>query len=151
MEYSGSFDLPRHYDDNKVVLMVRDPRTIYAYWEIREDIEDEVMGKMRKKGQDVSRNVLRVYDVTENNPDQDPKVVFEFELKDRANNWYIHVTQPGREWMADIGILSTTGEFFGLARSNAVRSPADDALYLSDREDVTSGMFDGAGLSRDEE
>ncbi len=140
----GHPDLPHYYGDNKIILMVRDPWTIYAYWEVKKDIEDEAREKMRRRGLDISRNILRVYDVTENDPDLDPKVVFDLELNGRAGDWYIHAVRPGREWMVDIGILSTRGDFFRLARSNAVRTPVHDMPYPYDENSATSGLFRGA-------
>jgi hypothetical protein len=143
------YDLPYHYDDNKVVLMVRDPWTIYAYWEIRKDIEGAVKKEMQKRRLVVSKSLLRVYDVTENDPDRNPKIVFDFELKNWADNWYINDLHPGRQWMVDIGILSTKGDFFRLARSNMVKTPVHGVSDLYSGNNSTSRVFGSINLFKD--
>ena len=124
MAYPGRFDIPNNYGDNKVVLMARDPRTIYAYWEINEDEENRLKGKIRENGLQISKSILRVYDVTHNNPDTDPKIAFDFELTDWADSWYMQIDHPKKKWMAEVGLLCATGEFFRLTRSNIITTPA---------------------------
>jgi len=124
MTYPGEFNIPNNYGDNKIVLMARDPLTVYAYWEINEEEEDSLKGRIRESGLQISKSVLRVYDVTHNNPDKDPKIAFNFELKDWADSWYIHIDHPEKKWMAEVGLLCTTGEFYCLTRSNVVTTPA---------------------------
>ncbi len=146
----STVDLPRTYGDNKIVLMVRDPGTIYAYWEIKSEVETSVRETIREKGLAPSKSVLRVYDVTQSGSDSNPKVVCDFELKGWVDNWYIHVGNPGRAWMAAVGILCSTGEFFSLARSNAVRTPADRMSDVCDEdwmcpEELYYRMFAAAG------
>lgn len=117
------YHLANGYNDNKIVLLIRDPWTLYSYWEIRRDIEDSVKNKIRERGLTVEKSVLRVYDVTGKDPNQGVAPAFDFELRDWANTWYIHTGNHGRTWMVDIGILCTNGEFFCLARSNVVTAP----------------------------
>ena len=42
-------NLPENYGDNKIVVMVRDPWTIYTYWEINKEIESKVREDIEKK------------------------------------------------------------------------------------------------------
>lgn len=123
------FDVPHQYGDNKIVLMVRDPWTVFSYWEIRQDVEDGVKAQIKEKGLIPIKSVLRLYQVSEDAGDEGLKVVNEFELRGWAASWYIHVDEPGREWIVDIGIVAGNGEFFRLARSNKVRTPAN---YMSE-------------------
>lgn len=121
----NQYNIPQNYGDNKIVLMARDPYTMFTYWEVQAAWENSLKSEIDKRGLSVSKSILRVYDVTENDPDVNPKIVYDFELRDWAYNWYIHTDNSGREWMVDIGLLCTTGEFFILARSNRVRTPSD--------------------------
>ena len=121
---SKEFRFPPGYGDNRIVLLVRDPWWVFAYWEIRRDKEDEALRKIEASGQKAKKSILRVYDVTDvtfngKNAHQH----FDIELKGLATNWYINVSSPGRSWLVDIGILSTRDEFYVLARSNVVRTP----------------------------
>ncbi len=126
--------LPDGYGDNKVVLMTRDPRTIYSYWEINKITEDRVRQEVASKGLTPAKSVLRVYDITEGVENLDERMVSDFELKNWANSWYIHVDVPGRSWMAEVGILCQTGEFFSLARSNNVSTPRDSMSDICDED-----------------
>ena len=83
-------EVPQGYDDNKVVLMVRDPWTVFAYWEIKKEVEDSVKAKIAGEGLAPSKSILRVYSVTGGDSPRDIKRVFDFELRDWASNWYMH-------------------------------------------------------------
>jgi hypothetical protein len=134
LSHGRHFEFPQSYGDNKVVLMVRDPWTFYAYWEIRKEVEASAKEEIKKKGLRASKSVLRVYDVTETGVDNPEKVTFDLELKDWANSWYVHINDPGREWIADVGIICDNGEFFCLARSNAVRTPSNCMSDICDED-----------------
>ncbi|MCK4851805.1 MAG: DUF4912 domain-containing protein, partial [Candidatus Omnitrophica bacterium] len=108
MERNRDMQVPSGYNDNRIVLMVRDPWTLYTYWEVKKEVEDRVRDDIRRKDLAVSKSVLRVYDVTESGPDREPSIIFDFELKNWANSWYVHAGKPGRKWMVDIGILCAT-------------------------------------------
>ncbi|MFH1665920.1 MAG: DUF4912 domain-containing protein [Candidatus Omnitrophota bacterium] len=123
-------DLPDRYGDNKIMLLVRDPEVIYSYWEIKRDVEDKVKNEIHAKGLAIARSILRVYELT----GVSPKVLYDIELKNWADSWYIHVGNPGKEWMVDIGFLCTNGEFFTLARSNVVKTPLNRMSDISDEE-----------------
>lgn len=127
-----SFDIPQHYGDNKIVLMVRDPWTVFSYWEIRHDVEDGIKALIREKGLTPTKSVIRVYRAS--GSAQEPRLnpVNEFELRGWATSWYIHVDEPGQEWIVEIGIVADNGDFFTLARSNRVRTPAN---YMSETTD----------------
>jgi len=117
------FHVPYGYNDNKIVLMIRDPWTLYSYWEIRREVEDGLRREIQEKGLIASNSLLRVYDVTEASSDACLRSEFSFELKDQADSWYIHIGNHGKKWIVEVGISCTTGEFFVLARSNTVEAP----------------------------
>jgi len=122
MDNSESFDIPSGYNDNKIVLMVRDPWTIYSYWEISKEVKDSTLENIRKEGLFPSKIVLRLYDLTEIEGLK-YRAVRDFELEEWTDNWYINAGGEGKNWMAEIGILCANGKFFCLARSNAVTTP----------------------------
>jgi hypothetical protein len=118
------YSLPAGYGDTRIVLMVKDPWWLYAYWEVQPPVEraarveltpDEVVGL---------QTVLRVYDVTDVAfPDQPPHRWFDIPLSGLATNWYIHTNAPNRSFLVDIGLLTRSGRFLLLARSNRVTTP----------------------------
>lgn len=118
------FRFPSGYGDNKIVLLVRDPWWVFAYWEIRRDKEDDIRRKIESSGEKAQKSILRVYDVTDINFNgRNAHAYFDIDLKGLASNWYINVNSPDRAWVVEIGIVSDKGNFYALARSNIVRTP----------------------------
>jgi hypothetical protein len=128
------YELPAGYGDNRIVIQVRDPYWVFAYWEISQRKINDVQ---QKYGHDLadSRKVLRVYDITGisfngNNANS----FFDIDINDMAKNWYINVGNPGRSYCVDIGFLLATGKFVLLARSNFVTTPIDGPSHITDEE-----------------
>lgn len=116
-------ELPEGYGDNRIVLMVRDPEWLFAYWEIRQDAMDSVLNTHGIMAHD-AKIVLRVYDVTDIVFDgTNAHKYFDIEVTGGARNWYIHVGEPNRSFCVDIGFLTLKGIFLTLSRSNTVRTP----------------------------
>jgi len=105
--------------------MVRDPWTLFAYWEVQRAVEDEISDMVHRKGLVVSKNVLRIYDMTEAAEDADllAGAYVDFDLKVWTESWYVHTVLPGRKWMAAVGVLCTAGDFFEFTHSNIVKTP----------------------------
>ena len=118
------FKFPMGYGDNKIVLLIRDPWWIFAYWEVQKDKEEVIIRKIESNGDAAAKSVLRIYDVTDVNFNgKNANSFFDIDLKGLATNWYINVGTPDRSWVVDIGIVSKRGDFYLLARSNSVRTP----------------------------
>jgi len=118
------FRFPPGYGDNKIVLLIRDPWWIFAYWEVLRCKEEGIIRKIESNGDVSAKSVLRVYDVTGVNFNgKNANSFFDIDLKGSATNWYINVGTPDRSWVVDIGIVSKRGDFYLLARSNSVRTP----------------------------
>ena len=115
---------PQGYGDNKIVILVRDPWWIFAYWEIRHDKEESVIGKIKAAGDSPAKYILRIYDITGINFNgKNAHSYFDIELKGLANSWYINAGSPDKRWVVEIGIVTKKRNFYSLARSNAVRTP----------------------------
>ena len=132
------FRFPPGYGDNKIVILVRDPWWIFAYWEIRHDKEEEVIRKIKDDNDDSAKYILRVYDVTDISFNgKNAHSYFDIDLKGLANSWYINVGSPDRSWLVDIGILTKKGNFYVLARSNVIKTPR---YGMSDKLDAEWAM-----------
>ncbi len=124
MRERKQFRFPPGYGDNKIVILVRDPWWIFAYWEVRHDKEEDIARSIRSDGDDPVKSILRIYDVTSINFNgRNAHSYFDIDLKGLANNWYINVGSPDRSWLVDIGIVTKKGNFYCLARSNVVKTP----------------------------
>ena len=126
------FELPSGYGDNRLVLMVRDPWWVFAYWEVTPELEREVLERVSRQGSFPEKTVLRVHDVTDQGL-ENPHPFFDIEIG-QANNWYVDVGQPNRQWQAQIGIRTPEGKFFALVTSNVVRTPRYGASDVLDEE-----------------
>lgn len=151
------FRFPQGYGDQKIVILVRDPWWIFAYWEICREREEDAIGKIRSDGDLPVKTILRVYDVTDISFNgKNAHSHFDIELKGLASNWYINVGSPDRSWVVDIGIVTKKGSFYLLARSNIVKTPrygmSDklDAEWMMPEEDYWKmfGLSGGFGVGK---
>ena len=141
-----AFSIPSGYNDNKVILMVRDPWTIHSYWEISGDTEARTRQAIKEAGLTSSKSILRVYEISGEGRDESRRIAYDFELRDWANNWYVHTGADGKKWMVELGIICTNGEFFSLASSNVVQTPRYAMSEVYDEEwmcseDLYSKLF----------
>ncbi|MFH1784125.1 MAG: DUF4912 domain-containing protein [bacterium] len=147
--------LPEKYGDTRIVLLPRDPRWVYAYWEINNDSKEEIKTRF---GEDIfqkSRLTIRVYDVTNVKFDGfNAHRHFDIGVTESANNWYINTGVPDRSYCVDLGLLTLTGEFIPIARSNIVRlpreslSPVTDQAWMQIRSELEK-LMELAGLNKD--
>jgi hypothetical protein len=116
-------NLPTGYGKDRIVVMVRDPYWLHAYWELTHHAIQRAEAAL---GQDWhgSKPILRVFDVSsQDTTSTSESIVRDIEIHGGCNNWYIEVSNPPRSFRVDIGYLSRRGQFFVLARSNIVNTP----------------------------
>jgi uncharacterized protein len=142
----SQFEFPAGYDDNRIVLMVRDPHWLYAYWEVNARRRDEIRQQLGESVFSRSRLVLRVYDAA-SLKHHDLEV-------GGARNWYVRVPAPNRTYFAEIGFLTEDGRFIAACRSNSVTTPLDgmsdviDEQWLIPDWDKMYALSGGFGLGR---
>lgn len=127
---SADHRLPSSYGEDRLVLLVRDPWWLFAYWEVTKARQEEVAREAERAGCWGWKTVLRVYDVTQCSVSK-PRSFFDITLNFYVDNWYIDVGLPDREWIAQLGLLAENGRLFVLVESNRVRTPSfgiSDAL-----------------------
>lgn len=152
-------DLPTGYGKDRIVLMVRDPYWLHAYWEVTHAAVRRAEAAL---GQDWhgAKPVLRLLDVSSRDAaNTSERVVKDIEIHGGCNNWYIEVSDPPRAFRTDIGYLSRSGQFVVLARSNVVNTPragmsdvidenwADLDARLAERIYAMSSGFDPSASS----
>lgn len=127
-------ELPSFYDVDKIVLQVRDPHWLHAYWEVRGQTMEGLKANLGNRFSG-ARKVLRVYDVTNiifNGTNANR--FFDIVINDFANSWYINAAGPGRCWCVDLGLMLTDGSFITIIRSNVVQTPLDGPSWITDEE-----------------
>jgi hypothetical protein len=127
-------ELPSSYDQDKIILQVRDVRWLHTYWELRNQTIEALKNKLGDEFRR-AKKILRVYDVTNiifngNNANS----FFDIQYNDFANSWYIDTSVPGRSWCVDLGLMLTDGRFITILRSNVVSTPLDGPSWITDEE-----------------
>ncbi|HKA56859.1 MAG TPA: DUF4912 domain-containing protein [Candidatus Binatia bacterium] len=113
--------LPSGYNDNRFVLLARDPHWLYAYWDFS---TEEISTTLTQLGTQEARPILRVFDVTYIDFDgTNAWHHIDIELTPFATNWYISVPRPAASYCAEVGYQSPDGRFAALGRSNVVTTP----------------------------
>jgi hypothetical protein len=114
---------PDGYKKDRLIVMVRDPFWLHAYWELS---RHGVVRAEAALGQDwhTARPVLRLLDVSSGaTTSTAERVIRHIDVHGGVNTWYVDVQDPPRSYRLDIGYLTANGRFFMLARSNVVTTP----------------------------
>jgi uncharacterized protein len=148
-------DLPGGYGKDRIVVMVRDPYWLHAYWELTRQAVARAEAALAQDWHG-AKPILRLLDVTSHDSSSNAaeSILRDIEIHGGCNNWYIDVGNPPRSYRIDIGYLSRNGHFYVLARSNIVYTPragisdtidenwADIDAKKADRIYAMSGGFD---------
>ena len=117
-------ELPEGYGESRIVLLPRDPKWAYAYWDVSNEHKEELR---RQGGQ---RLALRLYDVTEIDQNQQtPHSMQQQDCDEMARSWYLEIPVSDRDYTVEIGYLTGDDRWLVLARSAPIRVPP---IYPSD-------------------
>lgn len=117
-ESEQPYPIPERYQQTEAVLMVRDPNWAFAYWEIAEQRQAELM-----LDQDFGQLVIRVHDVELIDFDgSNSNSYFDIPIQLTDSSWYIYLPHPDCAYLFELGLISRQG-YRILARSNAIRTP----------------------------
>lgn len=100
------YQLPSSYLETYLVLMVRDPECIFAYWEISPVTRSEFERNYGRESWENSRLAMRLSRGTEQNL---------FELNEAATNWYFHVKISNQPLLGELGRILPDQTFIVLA------------------------------------
>ncbi|SHK28287.1 DUF4912 domain-containing protein [Desulforamulus aeronauticus] len=119
--------IPHHYGVSRLVVLVKDPYWLYAYWEVSLDKQKDFIKRYGQEAWHNSRQILRIYDVTglDNQRTLTGHSFQEIYLDPFADNWFIHVGQPERSFFLELGRLLPDGTYINLLTSNRVCTPRD--------------------------
>jgi hypothetical protein len=118
-------EIPCSYADDRIVLLVRDPYWVHVYWDISRQTLIRAKAALRDQWYD-AKSILRIYDVTGVDFDgKNANSSFDIGITGGATNWYVNTAVPNRTYCVDIGLLSDSGDFILLARSNKATTPRD--------------------------
>lgn len=107
---------------DRMVLMVRGPHWVHAFWELTPRSIGRAQAALGPEWHG-ARPVLRVLEIEsgiQGTPSE--RVVREIEVHGGVKNWFVDIREPLR-CRVEIGYLANSGRFHALARSNAVTTP----------------------------
>jgi hypothetical protein len=125
-----------NYGSDRLVLMVRDPYWLHAYWEVTEQSIQRAREQLAEDW-DGHRWILRVQ-IFQQSADGAAGGHFDIDLNPDARNWYLRVPHPDCSYEATIGLITRSGTFYPFARSGRVHTPRDSMSTVVDEQWVSS-------------
>lgn len=123
---------PRSPLKDRVVLMVRDPYWLHAYWEVTSQSISRAQAALAEQWH-TARPVLRLMEVARGGASgNSERILRDIEIHGGVRNWYIDVANPPGTFRVDVGYLGGNGRFLSLARSNVVTTPRPGSTELVD-------------------
>jgi hypothetical protein len=107
--------LPASYGESHVLLLVRDPETLFVAWDVAPATIEALRARIGARGYAVSTLTLRLIHVG--------GAATEFHLGKRARTRYVKI-DGGTSFMAEIGFTTPAGRFEPVARSARCFVPA---------------------------
>lgn len=117
----GSFsdgEVNRSVQD-RLVVMVRDPYWLHAYWELNPRSVERAQSALGQHWH-ATKPVLRLFRVA---GDGIAELQREIVIHGGVSHWYVDVQNPPQQYRMEIGYLTAGGQFYCLARSNTVTTP----------------------------
>lgn len=108
-------ELPPTYDEDRAVLLVRDPQWAYAYWDMRQALarRDPARGDYRQ--------ILRVQEMSGH--EDRPAYFYDVPVPPHARSWYLKLPGDGRRYRVEVGLHYRDGSYAAVAVSNAIEMP----------------------------
>ncbi len=118
---ADEYELPEHYETNRIVLMLRDPRWAFTYWNI-----SSMKKRLFRETAKFDGLFLRVLQVASASREIVIRDSFEIPVRLEDTSWYIHI--PQQETFYRIQLVAKVNRRRELlAISNSVRVPR---MYL---------------------
>lgn len=108
---------------DRVVLLVRDPHWVQAYWEITKATVQRASVAFTDRWHEV-KPIIRLYEVTEQQQTHAVEQhVRDIPIHGGVKNWFIDVPDPPKTYRIAIGYLLPEKKFYLIAKSNKVTTP----------------------------
>lgn len=135
-QQASQYNLPYRYHDDRITLLARDPWWLYTYWDISEQKVNEVVSSIPSNEREGLNWILRVHDVTDtlHFDGHNSCSYFDLGVNFDTRNWYINIQQLERKWCVELGLVTNSGKFYMVARSNIVGAPYFGVSDVIDEE-----------------
>src|SRR5262249_49374410 len=116
-------DLPAGYGKDRIVVMVRDPYWLHAYWELTRHAIGRAEAALGQEWH-TAKPILRLLDVSSHDTTRRAaSLTRHSEIHGGFNNCSADVGNPPKSYRIDTASLARSGRFYVLARSNVVTTP----------------------------
>jgi hypothetical protein len=115
-------DLPVTYGVDRVVLIPRDPWSLFAFWDITSATRGTALEALAGEA-DAARPVLRIHDVPSADAKGTAGLSVDVEVTRGTASCYVSVGRPGVSYCAEIGLRTPDGRFRPLSRSGVATTP----------------------------
>ncbi len=107
----------------RIVVMVRDPYWLHAFWEVKRQSVERVQAAMSQDWH-TARPYLRLLEVSDGGSTSgSERVIRDIEVHGGVSNWYVHVDSSPSSYRLELGYIGSSGRFYPLVRSNVVSTP----------------------------
>lgn len=110
---------------DRIILIVRDPYWLQAYWEITKATVDRVRVALAEHWFD-TKPVLRLLEVQSDTSSGAESMVREIPIHGGVRNWFVDVAEPPKSYRIALGYATSSGKFFLIAKSNTITTPSAD-------------------------
>ncbi len=142
--------------EDRLVVMVRDPYWLHAFWELSQRSVDRAQAAMGQHWH-TAKPVLRLFRMQEAGTSRLERDIV---IHGGVSNWYVDVQNPPCEYRLEVGYLADNDSFYCLARSNTVQTPQagtsdavdDNWTHVAEQADrifAMSGGYSPQGTSRE--
>lgn len=122
-------ELPDTYQDNKLILLIKNPNSLYAYWDIT-------------KNRDQGIPTLRLYEALSFEGDLKFSFLFDIDISHDAKNWFIDVPKDNCSYYAELGQRMADGSFVSLLKSNIVKTPRSSLSTIIDDNWIPCNVYE---------
>jgi hypothetical protein len=118
--------LPAHYGSDVTVALVRNPRSLYVYWERGGNAESALRAAVGEAAWRGSVPCIRIFDLTGAEPGGWGPPSVTIDVGEHDDHWFIHQgIEPGHRYAVTYERRTRDGRYFLLSRSHPVQMPHD--------------------------
>jgi len=135
---------PPSFRSDFVCISLVNPHIGHVFWNVSNKSLNNLHRRLGSEAQG-ARPLLRIYDVTEIIFDgSNAHSFFDIEVNSFSGSHYFNNPEIGRDYIAEIGIITTSGRFYPVVRSDVFFSPRNSRTNRYS----TKGMFTGGYINR---
>ncbi|AGB41092.1 hypothetical protein Halha_1143 [Halobacteroides halobius DSM 5150] len=129
-DITSIYQLPNDYQDNKLVLQVKNPQTAYLYWNYNQDQLEHIAKQAGYQNLSQVPFTLKLIELdTANN--------YHVTVDLKAKQWYLNDLNPGHTYQVKLGLLDRQGNFYTVMTSNRLLQPRNTISNILDKRWMT--------------